>query len=910
MDENVWGERLRRVLSDAEARPVLFLLEGVAGSGKSTLAGRLRQLARSLGSAPLCLSFSSSGAPLAPESARRAPEPAAHRTGGVAALLDQSAPAFLLAEDVQRAGPEDLAALRARVERAPRGTATLITYRPEELPLPGLPFGLPAAYPGELAVLRGRTQPLSVQQTRRMAFRTLGSERSPHRLVAHVHRRTGGIPQVVHDVLQSLVDAGSKEPCFSVHDVDAVGVPVRLAELTAARLHALGGPACRVAEAAAVLDEPVGTAELLHVARLRGPEGRQALAEAVRGALLQECAENRYGFAVPLAGTVLYEALPGPEREELHHRAAEVLTRRRPVPWAHVADHRRRSGRHRGWLRAVERAAGEPAAFADHDAAMRMMKPVFAADEIPQDVRGRLALRLARNAVLTLPSGRTAEVLRQIIASQGLAHGFRGEIRLELGLLLNSRLEDVQGRRELERAVSELKDRPELAVRAMAALSNPFFVGSPLRGNLRWLERAEQTAAASGNAVARTTVAAARVTVATNCGDPEAWHHLEQLPAPGQALTDREHEHVARSLGNAACGAVFLGHYRRAAELLERADKFTATMRAPFLEQCNKGTALLLDFESGRWEGLAERCRELVSEVGIRSDAQLVLGQLALARGEWAEAERWWPQDRGTPTSFAPGVPYASAVAGCLLRLALARRQDELAVQAAEKAWTRLRHKGVWVWGAALAPWAVEAWTRTGRLAEARRALAEFAGGLDGSDAPTAAATLHWCRAVLAEASGEPAAARAHFTEASTLFARHPRPYAAALTLEGAGRCGLAVPGAAPEAVRELGAAVAQLEELGAPWDCARVRSTLREAESAARGEDEAPARPRGRPGYGDKLSPREREVADLATAGLTNREIAHTLHLSPRTVEHHIARAMQKTGTQSRLGLGRAPRP
>ncbi|MFJ4343643.1 helix-turn-helix transcriptional regulator, partial [Streptomyces sp. NPDC088915] len=62
--------------------------------------------------------------------------------------------------------------------------------------------------------------------------------------------------------------------------------------------------------------------------------------------------------------------------------------------------------------------------------------------------------------------------------------------------------------------------------------------------------------------------------------------------------------------------------------------------------------------------------------------------------------------------------------------------------------------------------------------------------------------------------------------------------------------------------------------------------------------------RPPGRPSHADGLSPREAEVAQLAASGLTNREIAATLHLSPRTVEQHIARAMRKTGALSRRDL------
>ncbi|PWS47756.1 hypothetical protein DKT74_04295, partial [Streptomyces sp. ZEA17I] len=75
-------------------------------------------------------------------------------------------------------------------------------------------------------------------------------------------------------------------------------------------------------------------------------------------------------------------------------------------------------------------------------------------------------------------------------------------------------------------------------------------------------------------------------------------------------------------------------------------------------------------------------------------------------------------------------------------------------------------------------------------------------------------------------------------------------------------------------------------------------RALLRTRRPARKG------RPPGRPSHADQLSPREEEVAQLAVAGLTNREIAATLHLSPRTVEQHIAGAMRKTGALSRRDL------
>ncbi|NBH08678.1 helix-turn-helix transcriptional regulator, partial [Amycolatopsis sp. SID8362] len=64
-----------------------------------------------------------------------------------------------------------------------------------------------------------------------------------------------------------------------------------------------------------------------------------------------------------------------------------------------------------------------------------------------------------------------------------------------------------------------------------------------------------------------------------------------------------------------------------------------------------------------------------------------------------------------------------------------------------------------------------------------------------------------------------------------------------------------------------------------------------------------APSR-RGRRGYGDELSPRERDVARLLTDGHTNREIAEVLFLSRRTVEQHVANVLRKLKVRSRGDL------
>ncbi|MBS9375200.1 LuxR C-terminal-related transcriptional regulator [Rhodococcus sp. B50] len=60
-------------------------------------------------------------------------------------------------------------------------------------------------------------------------------------------------------------------------------------------------------------------------------------------------------------------------------------------------------------------------------------------------------------------------------------------------------------------------------------------------------------------------------------------------------------------------------------------------------------------------------------------------------------------------------------------------------------------------------------------------------------------------------------------------------------------------------------------------------------------------------PGSRECLSPREREVAELVAQGLTNKQIAEKLVLSPRTVEGHVEHLLRKLGLSRRAEVARA---
>jgi DNA-binding NarL/FixJ family response regulator len=55
-----------------------------------------------------------------------------------------------------------------------------------------------------------------------------------------------------------------------------------------------------------------------------------------------------------------------------------------------------------------------------------------------------------------------------------------------------------------------------------------------------------------------------------------------------------------------------------------------------------------------------------------------------------------------------------------------------------------------------------------------------------------------------------------------------------------------------------------------------------------------------------DSLTPSELQVALRVAEGLTNREVAAAIFISPKTVEHHLSSIYRKLGIRSRTELAR----
>jgi len=113
----------------------------------------------------------------------------------------------------------------------------------------------------------------------------------------------------------------------------------------------------------------------------------------------------------------------------------------------------------------------------------------------------------------------------------------------------------------------------------------------------------------------------------------------------------------------------------------------------------------------------------------------------------------------------------------------------------------------------------------------------------------------------------------------------------------GAGRAHL-LAGVAHGARREIGSARAHFARARALFDSCGAGLFLRQVAHEARRMNAR--QPRAAAGSPD-LTSREREIATLVAIGLTNRQIASRLYLSPRTVEAHLSRLFAKLKVTTR---------
>ena len=288
------------------------------------------------------------------------------------------------------------------------------------------------------------------------------------------------------------------------------------------------------------------------------------------------------------------------------------------------------------------------------------------------------------------------------------------------------------------------------------------------------------------------------------------------------------------------------------------------------------------DLDAG--ESALREALALARSSGDRSTEAYATGHLGLAhffRGSYEDAERLLvrsvelhnEQGRAGVAAFQlADAAIADTFAGSLDR-AIARFAESIsASRAVGDSWTESHA----LWGLGLARW------RRGELDAAEDAHRQALGLMREVGDRSGLALCLEGLTLVATSRARPARAAELAASADAAWASIPR-----------------TPPAPVAALREESFAAAGVHPL--PLVAVRdvdglVRALLGEPAQASVRQSPRPTEP--------TLSAREREVALLIAEGLTNRQVAQRLVLSPRTVETHVARIMSRLGVDSRAQI------
>ncbi|WP_163632646.1 LuxR family transcriptional regulator [Microbacterium sp. B35-04] len=916
------------------APPALIVIQGEAGIGKSrlvrelltavsgtsaVLVGHCQQLHDPFPLGPVLDAFQHHGdlieieglspvvgslAPLVPEIADRLPvqpeRPADQREArhqifrAATELLEHVSPAVLVLEDLHWADNVTFDFLTYLIAHQPAKLAVIVTSR---IDLGTTPVGEAFARAPAGRTRSVRLAPLDVAEVGELSRHLLGID-VPDPIATGLYDVTGGVPFVVEEVLRTLLARLPAAEIPSHPDaLAALSVSTALRDVVVQRLTTLDATAREVIDAAAVIDLAIDPVLLVEITEYDARQVATALTAAHAAGLLHDH-EGRIRFRHVLAQQIVYEATPLPTRQWWHARVALVLEERNdPMLSARIAHHYQRAGRVREFVQWAEAAADEAVRHGNEAAAAEFLREATAdMAALSLDDRVRIATKLGRVSVDGLAHAEAAPILTRLLDSQQLTQAARGELRFALGRLYRQQGFARDGYGEIERAVDDLYERPDLQARALAVLAAPeTVVDVPLEVHLARSVQAEQAARRAGSPDVELGVRIARASLLLEQGDPYAWQLIDSARHDSVLLTQpREH---ARAAINWAQGALHIGYVSRADELLSEGRSIAERSGSPRLLEVYELVGAMVDHAAGRWDGLAERAHDLASRVfgfGAASFEAEYLNCLMLGSlGSTVEAaERLTELIRECERVGAawPLIPARAALARLRLILGDARGGFDESTAALEQ----IQRKGMWTWAADALISLVDAASALGRTDDVRPRVTAIGVHVRQVEAPAISVAVTMCEALIAQVDGDGEAAEQLMSRARSMAQAAGLVQPAAQTTERLGdwRCARG----AADGPSLLVEALTAYGRLSARQDIARVTRTMR------RHGVPVPYPWRGgRPAHGNDLSRREREVVGRAAAGRTNREIAAEMFLSQRTVESHMSNALRKLGLRSR---------
>ena len=742
--------------------------------------------------------------------------------------------------------------------------------------------------------------PLDDADMAAMLEEVLGGAPSPP-LVRTIQERSQGLPFFVEELASALESEGRLQEGragLELAEGSEVTVPDTIRDAVLLRCADLSTAGRSAAEAAAVAGDRFELEAVVELA------DEPSVGELLEHGLVHECSDGVGAFRHALVRDALYRDVPWIRRRALHRQLGEMLEAA-GGPSAEIAVH---------WMGARE----------EERARREFMR---AAEEFASVGAFRDAAGMARQALELWPEDE--DVDPRVAALQ--CHGVWAELAGELS-------DAARSWREIASLGESELDGPTVAT-AQRRLGRLCALQGDRAGAIEWLSVAADSSAAGGDlaAAAGDRLAAAdylqfagrhgpSLELSRQAGnEARAAERLDlearALAAEGVVMAKRGEfepgfELVQKGLSLALEHGLTMeaiDSYQRLGTVLETAADYGGAREAltSALDLCRTsgertpeaGCVACLAYvlrELGEWPRTLELSRELIDSHegdGARAVADGVLGFVRAMRGELGPARRVLTSG----LQLARRLDILSMQVDCAASLALVADYDSDRAQALEhcrlvlERWERSEDHHYAIWGLRLA---ASMFAQAGMGAEAQAAaqgLTQIAGD---SGHPDAMAALAHALGEIALMGGEVELAAEQIGRAVELHGSLRIPAERAQILQRAG-VALSAAGESELAIERHAEAYRMARRLGARPLAGRAAAAIEQLGESA---EQRLGRSAAADGAGTSLSRRELEVVRLVSDGLTNREIASELVLSPRTVDMHVRNILAKLDCRSRV--------
>ncbi|WP_319017958.1 ATP-binding protein [Mycolicibacterium baixiangningiae] len=788
-------------------------------------------------------------------------------------IVAADSPVLIAVDDLQWLDTSSAAALSFASPRLSGAVGLLCTVRTD--PRNDTTEAL-VRMPGPDDVRRMPLQPFSVGALHTILAQRLGRTYSRPMMV-RIHKLSDGNPLYALELARSLGDSAT------LSDVPLSGT---LAEVVRKRVGALDPDLQEVLLAAACVARP--TVELVARACDRAVDDAASILEVAEGKGIVGLEGHHVRFTHPMLGRAVYTGAASARRRATHRRLARIV------------DEPELKARHL----ALGAVTGDPSTLGALDEAAESARmrgaPAAAAEliDLAIGLGGDSPQRRILSARHHFNAGDPARA--QALLEETMAQLEPGGLRAEAATLLGYvRLLDdsfPEAADLLQHALPEAAGHPAVLVSMLVTLSFALFNAGHVDAARQRADEAVLNAETFGLTTLLGQALSNRAMVGFLQGDgvdETGLRRALELEDPAanipMALRPSAHHAVLRSM---------LGE-------LDRAHQELTALRKRCIEHGDEGDLMFVAYHAALnaiWLGnfseaalIVEDTVELAQQLGGDVPLSVALTNRALLTAYLGRAEE---ARAAVASAQAASLRCGSDRLGewptnALGFLEVSLGNYDAALSALEPMLVRLRAapNTCEIIAAWCVPDAVEAMVNLGRPGSAEPLVAALEHHGRRLDRPWMLAIGARCRAMVSAAGGDVTAAVAAAEQAMVEHERLPMPFECARTQLLLGQLQRRQR-RKDAAAATLRSALETFERLGTPLWAVRVRAELGRANVG--------------PHRTAVLTPSEQRVAELAASGMTNRNIAMAMFISPKTVEANLSRVYSKLGIHSRAELGR----